>query len=278
MTGLKRRFGLASVVVLSMILLSACESRGPGSMGDVPLASNDKTGETEVLVDNGQKGETLGIGLVSWRDLPFQTVKHQAFDYSCGSAAVATLMTYAYDIPTSEKDVFEEMFAKGDQAKIRREGFSMLDMSNYLNAHGLEAKGYKITETSIDKYKLPFIALINNKGYNHFVVVKTMESNRILVGDPNTGNSDYTKDGFSQIWNGLALIVTNDASKAHAAFNNKQEWHFVRAHAPVRDGEDDSVETASLSPMSWQISPTGGDILPITTVGTVASGIVGGGL
>ncbi len=231
-----------------------------------------------IPVTSGQRGETINVGLVSWRDIPFRTVQHQAFDYSCGSAAVATLMTYIYGIKTSEKEVFDEMFAKGDQDKIRHEGFSMLDMSTYLNNHGLQAKGYQITQNVVEKYRIPVIALVSNNGYNHFVVIKTMKNGRILVGDPNTGNTEYSREDFGKIWAGVALVVTNEGSKAHAAFENQNEWHNARAHVDLRNGVDPAVQGTQLQPMQWQLAPAISDILPITKVGTTASGLAGSGL
>jgi predicted double-glycine peptidase len=187
-------------------------------------------------------------------------------------------MTYAYGQPVSEKDVFEKMFAQGDQDKIRKEGFSMLDMSRYLNAHGLNAKGYKITERVIEDHKLPVIALVNNNGYNHFVVVKTISGNRVLVGDPNTGNTEYTQADFAKIWNGVALVVTNETDKARVAYNNEDEWRFTRAHAPIRDGNDAGIESAELPAGNWQIAPIAPNILPVFAIGASVSPAVGGGL
>ncbi len=273
MTGWTKTFSPATVA-LSALLLLGCESGVRVDATSVSPASQEGLGA--VAVENGPKGETVGVGIISWRDMPFQTVRRQAYDYSCGSAAVATLVTYAYGIPTSEKDVFEEMFARGNQDKIRREGFSMLDMSNYLNAHGLQAKGYKMTEDVIEKHRMPFIALVNNKGYNHFVVVKTVDSGRVLVGDPNTGNTEYSRDDFAKIWNGLALVVVNNASKAHAAFGDQKEWRFARAHVSLRNGNDSGIEASELAPLSWQIAPTGSDILSSTKIGTVAVSATGG--
>lgn len=175
----KRRVILAMISILPFLLPGCSESLSDAA-GEPPPSFLAKD-EADIPVNNGQKGEIINVGLTSWRDLPFKTVKRQTYDYSCGSAAVATLMTYIYGYPVSEKEVFKEMFLKGDQNKIRREGFSMLDMSHYLNAQGLEAKGYKITVNEIEKYKLPFIALVNSKGYNHFVVVKTLDNDRVLM-------------------------------------------------------------------------------------------------
>jgi predicted double-glycine peptidase len=248
----------------------------------IPLASLEKKAspppqiEASAVIDNGIKGDTVRVGLVSWRDLPFQTVKHQAYDYSCGSAAVATLMTYVYGMPTSEHAVFREMFARGNKEKIRQDGFSMLDMSNYMNSRGLRAKGYRISLRAIEQHQLPFIALVNNNGYNHFVVVKALSKGVVLVGDPNTGNTAYTIDAFSKMWNGLALVVLSDASRAREAFRNKKEWKFVRARAPIRGGAESGTDPSGLAPTNWQIAPTVKDILPAAMMGTVSTTTGGG--
>ncbi len=34
------------------------------------------------------------VGVISYRDLPFQTVVRQQYDFSCGSASLATLLRY----------------------------------------------------------------------------------------------------------------------------------------------------------------------------------------
>ncbi len=273
--------------LLALAVVGCADGPQPTASGADPaapkvdMADEAHTETTEVSVDNGPKNEAVNVSIVSWRDIPFQTVKHQAYDYSCGSAAVATLMTYVYGVNASEKDVFLEMFNIGNQDKIRKEGFSMLDMAHYLNNHGLNAKGYKLTIASIQKYGVPFIALVNNKGYNHFVVVKTMNNGHVLVGDPNIGNTDYAQRDFAAIWNGIALIVTNEASKAKLAYANTNDWRYARAHAPVRGGNDEAIDPEALAPMAWQIAPTNADvfssaIVPSALTGSASSPSTGG--
>ena len=60
---------------------------------------------------------SYSLNVMSWRDIPFRTVVRQQFDYSCGSAAVATLLRYHYGISVSEQEVFQQMFDRGDQAR-----------------------------------------------------------------------------------------------------------------------------------------------------------------
>ena len=85
---------------------------------------------------------SYSLHLTSLKDARFRHTIRQKYDFSCGSAALATLLTHHYNFPVSEQDVFSEMFVRGDQAKIKKEGFSLLDIKNYLANHGFDADGY----------------------------------------------------------------------------------------------------------------------------------------
>ena len=100
----------------------------------------------------------------------FYSVVRQRYDFSCGSAALATLLHYHYARPVDEKIVFAGMWAEGDRAAIRKVGFSLLDMKRYLAAHGLPADGYKVSLDQVAKANVPGVALLDIKGYRHFVV------------------------------------------------------------------------------------------------------------
>src|ERR1700754_3420548 len=68
----------------------------------------------EVTLGNSDTGN-YNIQLTSYSEIPFQTVVRQRYDYSCGSAALATLLKFHYAIDTNEADVFTAMYAVGDQ-------------------------------------------------------------------------------------------------------------------------------------------------------------------
>jgi predicted double-glycine peptidase len=225
----------------------------------------DKFPEQEMALSstnvvNGER-ETLDVPVVSWRDMPFQTVKKQALDYSCGSAALSTLLTHVYGDKTSEGAIFKAMFDQGDQVRIRKEGFSLLDMSKYLNAKGYKAVGYKVGLDSLAKSKAPFVALINDNGYNHFVVVKSIKGPHILVGDPNKGNVIHERSRFEKIWNGIALVVVNNAQKGRKIFENDKEWRLARVVVDPSNADYPGIDGNVLPSHQWQISPMTTDLL-----------------
>ena len=45
-------------------------------------------------------GANYRVRTMSWVEIPFRSVIRQQFDFSCGSAAVATLLTYHYGTRT----------------------------------------------------------------------------------------------------------------------------------------------------------------------------------
>lgn len=171
------------------------------------------------------------LRVVSLREARFKTIILQRYDYSCGSAALASLLTYHYGRPTSEEEVFKAMFATGDQEKIQREGFSLLDMKTHLARQGLNADGFKVTLDRIAELGVPVITLINTGGYRHFVIVKGIDDNEVLIGDPAQGVLIVKKERFEPAWSGIALIIRNEASRGKANFNLAQDWR-VRQKAP----------------------------------------------
>ncbi len=188
------------------------------SMGVAPAA------RAEVRLTPDVGGANYAVRVMSWAEIPFRSVVRQQYDFSCGSAAVATLMSYHYQIPTPESVPFKAMWTDGEQGKIRKSGFSMLDMKYYLTARGLKAEGFKFTTEQLEKSGRPGIVLINLAGFKHFVVLKGIRGGRVLVGDPIIGITDYSVADFNKIWNGIILSVVKPDENRRPTFNLASDW------------------------------------------------------
>ena len=85
------------------------------------------------------------------KELRDQYVVKQQLDYSCGAAALATLMVHYYGENTSEKEILEllntrlETMTKEEQARKTRIGFSLLDLKIVAQQKGYRAAGFKLT-------------------------------------------------------------------------------------------------------------------------------------
>ena len=186
----------------------------------------------------------VNVPVTSLKDIKFQRTTRQQYDYSCGAAAVSTLLSHHYGTPTPEQDVFQEMYEKGDKTKIHKEGFSLLDMQRFLAARGFRADGFKLPIEKLIAEKLPAIVLITDRGFNHFVVVKGFEDGRILIGDPSTGNRVVSMERFQEIWRNKILFVIH-SHKEGIAFNNPADWRGA-PRAPLGTGMHQDQLSASL--------------------------------
>ena len=169
--------------------------------------------------------------VVSVKEARFTTTQRQKYDFSCGSAALATLLTYHYGEPVDERAVFTQMYQRGDQAKIRKEGFSMLDMKRYLESLGLRADGFQLPVDRLATEQVPAIVLLSERGYRHFVVVKGVVRGRVLVGDPAMGTRAMSIDRFQRLWvNNILFVIYN--RRESAKFNDPDDWR-VAPGAPL---------------------------------------------
>ena len=158
-------------------------------------------------------------------DKRFNRIYRQKYDFSCGSATLASLLSFHYDDYVDELSVFKDMFENGDQNKIRKQGFSLLDMKHYLTRRGYESNGFNISLKQLAEARLPAITIIDNAGYMHFVLVKAQRKNEVLVGDPAVGLKVMTQNEFEAMWQGriMFLIQSNPEIASHHYTFDKRE-------------------------------------------------------
>ncbi len=179
-------------------------------------------------------GGNFGMRVTSLKEARFKTTVPQQYDFSCGSAATATLLTYQYGVAVNEAQVFMRMYTVGDQAKIRKEGFSLLDMRRYLQSRGFEADGFELPLEKLAEEGMPAIVLLNDRGYRHFVVVKGLRNGRVLIGDPARGTRAMPRSRFDALWDNRVLFVIHNRRDL-ARFNQPRDWSTVPP-APMEMG------------------------------------------
>jgi hypothetical protein len=125
------------------------------------------------------------------------------------------------------------MYEKGDQKKIHKQGFSLLDMKHYAENHGFRADGFRIGLDKLAEVGVPAITLIKNNGYMHFVLIKGVNDEEVLVGDPSLGLKAVPRSQFESMWEGSVMfIIHNKLDAARRHFNAEPEWKLT-ARAPL---------------------------------------------
>jgi uncharacterized protein len=212
-------------------------------------------------------GGHYSVKVMSWVDIPFRAIVRQRYDFSCGSAAVATLLTYHYGRPTTEEMSFEQMWKAGDKSIITKSGFSMFDMKNYLQSIGLRSEGYRLSVDDLAKAKRPAIVLLDLNGFKHFVVVKGVQNKTVVVGDSIRGLTKFSAEEFQKSWNGIALAIVEDKGKESPGYNLVRDWASWST-APVGDNSQVATigDLTTFLPPTYQLTP---QILLAVRVGTV---------
>lgn len=229
---------MTSARFIKSLALAACSGAMLSACAAVPMD------DARLQLATHQGSFQLNAAPRSLVETKYDTVIRQQYDFSCGSAALATLLTHHYGTPRMETEVFQGMWRDGDQEAIQRQGFSLLDMKRYLEAAGHSANGYRVDLNQIREAGVPGIALIAPGGYRHFVVIKGIEDGFVLVGDPSLGLRRMDRESFEETWNGVYFVVTDGPNINHVPLNADGQWARVAAF-----GVDQSI----FQPVSQQV-------------------------
>jgi hypothetical protein len=184
-----------------------------------------------VSINEGNARFSFEVG--SYKENRFKAVTEQRYDFSCGSAAISTLLTYHYQKPVNEISVFRSMYKMGNKEKIRKLGFSMLDMKKYLEANGYRADGFRISLDRLNQVGVPGIMLINEEGYRHFVVIKGVSKGGVLFGDPAKGLRILRRSDFEKMGDEVVFLIRDQRKLGRSRFNQMKEWRAALNEAPL---------------------------------------------
>lgn len=140
----------------------------------------------------------------------FRGIVRQAYDYSCGSAALTTVLNGHAGLNLTEQQTMEGLLRFGEYNRIvERRSFSLLDMKRFVTALGYESGGYRGQFEDLIKQQQPVIIPIHYAGFKHFVVYKAYKDGRVYVADPALGNISFEQERFKEIWENNTLFLIN---------------------------------------------------------------------
>ena len=138
----------------------------------------------------------------------FRNIVRQAYDYSCGSAALTTVLNFYLGRTLSERQVMEGLLHYGESDRIvQRRAFSMLDMKRLVTALGYPSGGFKAEIDDLMELDHPAIVPIDYAGFKHFVVLRTIRDGRVYLADPAVGNLSFTVAQFQEKWDDNVLFI-----------------------------------------------------------------------
>ncbi len=148
-------------------------------------------------------GTRVNVPLRSMKDLRDQNLIKQRLDYSCGAAALATILRYGFGDEVTEREILVDLFdllSEDEKGLRRKEGFSLLDLQRVAQKRGYKAQGFRLAPESLAKLGGPVIVFIEPRGYKHFAVFRGVKGDRIYLADPSRGNVRMPAYRFLDNW------------------------------------------------------------------------------
>jgi uncharacterized protein len=160
----------------------------------------------------------------------------QQFDYSCGSAALATLLNYYLGEKLTEKQIISGLVEYGDKNQIERlKAFSLLDMKRFVEKLGYYGTGYRADIEDLRTMGKPCIVPMEIFGYQHFVVFRGIVQDHIFLADPYLGDISFPVEQFRKMWQRNVAFVVTDHDIVHSALMLKvEDLRFIDLDATRR--------------------------------------------
>jgi hypothetical protein len=146
----------------------------------------------------------------SWRELRDRNVVRQQLDYSCGAAALATLIRYYFGDDVSEERILADILGSMTAEEVvdrETNGLSLLDLRLQAERMGYQAVGVQLNLSALPRLTGPVIVHLEGNDYRHFAVLKGVRGDRIFLADPSLGNVRRSVDRFATEWSGIALVL-----------------------------------------------------------------------
>jgi predicted double-glycine peptidase len=160
------------------------------------------------LRGGASQGTRIGVKLKSINEIRWENIVRQQVDIGCGAAALATILTYYFDFPATEMEMFEPLLnlaLKEAGPDVEQVGFSLRHIRDVAAQGGLAAAAFRVAESDLHQVKIPGIVRITIHGYDHFAVFKEARGGHVYLADPAFGNTSYRLADFSRIWSGVVM-------------------------------------------------------------------------
>jgi len=146
----------------------------------------------------------------SWKELHEQNIVMQKRDFSCGAAALATILQYYWGDPVTELQVltkFDDLFTQDEVRDRIQNGLTLTDLRRAAVKLGYEASIGTLRFDQLGESKVPLIVGITVGEFKHFVVYRGHDGYYAYLADPARGNIRVPISEFVAQWQKNAVLV-----------------------------------------------------------------------
>jgi predicted double-glycine peptidase len=194
---MNRLMGLSpAALVAGLAALAACAT-AHGQFTSAPIRDSKKIFTKETI---------------SWQDLRESYVVMQQREYSCGAAAVSTIIQYYWDDPVTEYAILRHIVNKLSTEELKdrmKNGLSMTDLRKGATELGYPSVIGTRTFDELYEVKVPLVVRLQKEKFKHFVVFRGIAGKHVYLADSIRGNITYTIPRFLEEWTDGAVLVVS---------------------------------------------------------------------
>lgn len=190
-------------------VLSAVAAAAPQALG----ATREANTKPEPAVNGApvrDQEHSFHRHVKSWRQLQRENVVMQQRDYSCGAAALATLIRYHWDEDVTEMKLLIDvvrMLTPEEMKERIKNGLSLTDLRRLAVRTGYLATIGRLEFEKLREAKVPLIVGITVNDFDHFVVYRGTDGQYVYLADPARGNVRTPIPEFLEQWQENAVLV-----------------------------------------------------------------------
>lgn len=146
----------------------------------------------------------------------YKTVVRQTLDFTCGAAAVATVLTFYWDRPTTELEVLEvirKRYTKKEWDQREERGVSFEDLIFVAKQLGYDGMGAKVGVDQLAQAAAPLIVHLDKGKFQHFTVLRRVAQDRFYFSDSVLGETSMAREDFEAQYTGNALAISDPRKK-----------------------------------------------------------------
>lgn len=137
------------------------------------------------------------------RTLRTEKVILQQRDFSCGAAALATIVNYFWSENVSETQILVAILSTLSREELQERianGLTLTDLKRVSEKAGYVAVLGKLEIDGLRESKVPLLVGITVNGFDHFVVVRGLDDEFVYLADPAVGKIRVPIREFEKQW------------------------------------------------------------------------------
>jgi predicted double-glycine peptidase len=148
--------------------------------------------------------------VMTWKELKQRNIVMQRRDFSCGAAALATLIRYYWGDNVTEQTflvALDTLLTAGETRDRIQNGLTLTDLRRAAVKTGYQATLGELTFQKLTESKVPLVVGITVRDYKHFVVYRGFDGALVYLADPIRGNIRLPAGEFQEQWQANAVLV-----------------------------------------------------------------------